>query len=262
MLENIQIENIIEIAKRAGAKILEIYNTNTDSWDVQVKSDNSPLTIADQESNKIICDKLVELHPDIPIVSEENKEILYDERKDFEYFWLIDPLDGTKEFIKRNGEFTVNIALVNKNRVVLGVVYVPALNILYWAKKGDGSFKIDMDGQSSQLIAKEFTKDDEGLIFVSSRSHINEETKSFIDQYKNPQNTSMGSSLKLVLVAEGKAHIYPRIGPTMEWDTGAAQIIVEEAGGKVVNYHTNEIFTYNKENLLNDYFVVYGNMKS
>lgn len=259
-LEDIKVQDIIEISKKAGEKILEIYNSNTDNWDVSVKSDNSPLTIADKESNKIICDKLVELYPDIPIISEENKEIPYSERKSFEYFWLVDPLDGTKEFIKRNGEFTVNIALVHKSTPVLGVVFVPALNILYWAKKGEGSFKIDTNGLQSKMNALKFSLNDEELIFVSSRSHSNEETEAFIGKFKNPKNTSMGSSLKLVLIAEGKAHIYPRLGPTMEWDTCAAQIVVEESGGKVVKYKDHEVFTYNKENLLNDFFVVYGNI--
>lgn len=258
---DIKINELESIARKAGDKILEIYHSASDDWEVSMKSDDSPLTKADQASNEIICSELERLYPEIPIISEENKEVPYEARSKYNLFWLVDPLDGTKEFIKRNGEFTVNIALVEKTRVVMGVVFVPVLNKLYWARKDEGSFLLEEGKEAQRLSAQGFSLEDEGLVFVASRSHINEETKAFINRFSKPESTSMGSSLKLVLVAEGKAHIYPRLGPTMEWDTAAAQIIVEEAGGKVVNYKDEKTFTYNKESLLNGYFVVYGKVK-
>ncbi len=260
-IQSLDTDYLINLTKKAGDLILSIYEEKKENWEVSFKSDQSPLTLADKTSNEYLCSELIKTYPDIPIISEENKEIPYSNRAGFKYFWLIDPLDGTKEFIKRNGEFTVNLALVYKNDVVAGIVHVPAKNWTYWAVKGSGAFKIEGTKPAVKLQAQEFTLNDENLIFVSSRSHINEETEAFISRFKNPQNTSMGSSLKLLLVAEGKAHIYPRLGPTMEWDTAASQIIVEEAGGKVVDYESNEKFRYNKENLLNNYFVVYGNLK-
>lgn len=260
MTKRINIRDIVEIAKKAGDKVIEIYNTNTENWNVETKSDNSPLTVADRDSNEIICRELERLYPDIPIISEENKEVPYDIRKNYAYFWLIDPLDGTKEFIKRNGEFTINIALVEGNKSVLGVVYAPVLNTCYYAKKDDGAYKKE-NGRTNKINCASFHKGDTGLKIVASRSHINQETKDFIGQFDQPETVSMGSSLKFLLVAEGKAHIYPRLGPTMEWDTGAAQIIVEEAGGKVLRYEDRKTFTYNKENLLNGFFIVYGEMK-
>jgi 3'(2'), 5'-bisphosphate nucleotidase len=260
MIEKIALSDIVRIAEKAGEKVLEIYHSKDINWEVEAKADDSPLTIADREANKIICDELEKLYPEIPIISEENKEVPYETRKDYQLFWLVDPLDGTKEFIKRNGEFTINIALVEGNRSVLGVVYAPVLGTCYFAKKNEGSFKTE-NGKTAQIHCAKFSKEDENLKVVASRSHINQETKDFIAQFKNPETVSMGSSLKFLLVAEGKAHLYPRLGPTMEWDTGAAQIVVEEAGGKVVKFEDNQTFTYNKESLLNGFFVVYGEMR-
>ncbi|MEA3496484.1 MAG: 3'(2'),5'-bisphosphate nucleotidase CysQ [Bacteroidota bacterium] len=259
--KNINIKELIKVSKQAGKKILEIYNSNIDKWDISKKDDNSPLTLADKESNKIICSTLEKLYPEIPIISEEEKEIPYEVRSKYEYYWLIDPLDGTKEFIKRNGEFTVNIALVKNHRVVLGVVYVPVMDKLYWGRKNDGAFLIDKNNNESKLQSASFSLSDKNLKIVASRSHLNDDTKKFMGKFKTPQTVSMGSSLKFMLIAEGKAHIYPRIAPTMEWDTAASQIIVEEAGGKVLKYENNEQFTYNKKSLLNGFFVVYGNVQ-
>jgi len=258
---NIQINDLIFIAEKAGSQILSIYYQENINWEVSFKSDSSPLTLADKVSNKTICDFLTEKYPQIPIISEENKSIDYEVRKVFPLFWLIDPLDGTKEFIKRNGEFTVNIALVENSKVVLGVVHVPCHQKTYFAQKNGGSFCINQ-GQKEAIKVLTFKSEDENLILVASRSHFNEETAAFVSKYKNPVLVSQGSSLKFMLIAEGKAHIYPRLGPTMEWDTAAAQIIVEESGGKVVSFIDDAQLIYNKQNLLNPYFYVTGNESS
>jgi 3'(2'), 5'-bisphosphate nucleotidase len=245
------IQNIISIAKQAGKKILKIYEKG---FSVEYKDDRSPLTEADKASNNLIVNKLTGLYPNIPILSEESKNIPFEKRKNWKYFWLIDPLDGTKEFIKKNGEFTVNIALIHSNRPILGVVYVPVKDILYYADK-NGSFKQEKNNNPEKLKPKENNRDK--LIVAASRSHFNKETKEYIESLgKEYELISAGSALKLCLVAEGKADIYPRLGPTMEWDTAAAHSIVKFAGKKVINYEANEELTYNKENLLNPWFIV------
>lgn len=253
------VKHVIEIAKEAGAAIQEIYE-KSEGIKIEKKSDNSPLTIADRTANKIICDALEQLPVRYPIISEENKAIPYEERKDFEYTWLVDPLDGTKEFIKRNGEFTVNIALIHQQQIVLGVVYASDRDEMYWAVKGEGAYQV-IDGKDVKLSAKDFTMKDDGLKVVCSRSHLNEGTQAFVDALANPELVATGSSLKFLIIAAGQAHVYPRLAPTMEWDTGAAQVILEEAGGSVIDHTTNKPLLYNKENLLNPHFVGYGNKK-
>ncbi|MEN0046620.1 MAG: 3'(2'),5'-bisphosphate nucleotidase CysQ [Bacteroidota bacterium] len=248
-------KEVCQIAKDAGAVILDIYNTA--DFGVEQKADDSPLTRADRDANKVICDGLEALAVKIPIISEENKAIPYEERKNFEYAWLVDPLDGTKEFIKRNGEFTVNIALIHNNQIVLGVVYTPVSDDLYWAVKGEGAYLVKED-ETTKLNANSFKMTDEGLGVVCSRSHLNEATQAFVDALENPARVPKGSSLKFLILAQGGAHLYPRLAPTMEWDTGAAQIVLEEAGGKVIAQDTNAPLQYNKENLLNPYFIAYG----
>lgn len=250
---------VVEIAAKAGVRIMEIYNA-AEGIVYDKKTDNSPLTQADREGNTIICSALEQLSVQFPIISEENKLLTYEERKNYDHFWLVDPLDGTKEFIKRNGEFTVNIALIKGQTPVMSVVLAPAINEMYWAVKGLGAFLIK-DGETTQLNAKEFTMSDEGLGVVCSRSHLNQETQDFIDKLDNPTKVSTGSSLKFLILAKGEAHLYPRIAPTMEWDTAAAQMILEAAGGKVISNETGEPLLYNKENLLNPYFVAYANVK-
>lgn len=252
-------EEVIGIAEKAGAAILKIYENESD-FNVEMKSDDSPLTKADRASNQVICDGLEKLSQVFPIVSEENKAIPYEERKDFDYYWLVDPLDGTKEFIKRNGEFTVNIALVHRQEPVFGVVYAPVLEEMYWAVKGQGAW-MQKGEEKQQLSALSFTMSDPGLKVVCSRSHLNEGTQAFIDALVDPEKVSRGSSLKFLLMAKGDAHVYPRLGPTMEWDTGAAQIVLEEAGGKVIDEETKAPLRYNKENLLNPYFIAYGQVE-
>ena len=250
------VKHVIEIAREAGAAIQEIYEKSA-GIEIEKKSDNSPLTIADRTANKIICDALEQLSVRYPIISEENKAISYEERKNFEYCWLVDPLDGTKEFIKRNGEFTVNIALIHQQQIVLGVVYASDRDEMYWAVKGEGAYQI-IDGKDVRLSAKNFTMKDDGLKVVCSRSHLNEGTQAFVDSLVNPELVATGSSLKFLIIAAGQAHVYPRLAPTMEWDTGAAQVILEEAGGSVIDHTTNKPLLYNKENLLNPHFVGYG----
>ena len=259
MLEQIEIQDIIIIAKDAGNAVMKIYNQN---FDVEYKPDNSPLTIADKKANEIIVTALNQLpvnsflQQNIPILSEEGRSIPYVERKNWEYFWLVDPLDGTKEFVNKNGEFTINIALIHKKKPILGVVYSPALNVCYWAKKGEGAFK---DGARLPLNNNE--KRDVYKI-VASRSHISDETTNFMESIETDKEKviiSIGSSLKICLVAEGEANIYPRLGPTMEWDTAAAHAIVNESDGLFNKYTDKDVYQehlYNKENLLNDWFVV------
>ncbi len=253
------IPGITAIARQAGAAILDIYNSGAD-FGVEAKSDDSPLTKADRASNAVICSALEVQFPEIPIVSEENKAIPYTERVHFTQCWMIDPLDGTKEFVQRNGEFTINIALIEAGMPVLGVMYVPVLDEMYWAVKGAGAW-MDAGNGVQPLHALEYSDADSGLKLVCSRSHMNEATTAFVNQYREPELVSRGSALKFMLIAKGEAHLYPRLAPTMEWDTAAAQIILEEAGGQVLHAQTGKPLVYNKENLLNPEFVAYGKVK-
>lgn len=246
-----------QIARDAGAAILDIYN-HPDNFQVEHKADDSPLTAADRAANTIICKGLEQLPELFPIISEENKAVPYATRREYAYYWLVDPLDGTKEFIKRNGEFTVNIALVHQQRVVMGVVYAPVLDELYWAAEGMGAFVVRQQGEPQPLHAPQYTRQDTGLKVVCSRSHLNDSTKAFVEALNAPDLVATGSSLKFLLIAAGQAHLYPRLAPTMEWDTAAAQIILEEAGGTVVHHDTGEPLRYNKEDLLNPFFVAAG----
>jgi 3'(2'), 5'-bisphosphate nucleotidase len=248
LLEKINLNDIKDIALKASEVIMEIYNKD---FEVEYKEDNSPLTEADLKSNEIICNSLINLYPNIPIMSEENKQTNYEERKDWEYYWCIDPIDGTKEFVKKNGEFTINIALIYNKEPVLGVVYTPVLDLMYSAKKGLGAFK---NGKRLPI-----ERDDDKYVIVASKSHMSEETQTYIDNIdttKEKEMISMGSSLKLCLVADGSADCYPRIAPTMEWDTAAADAIVRESGKMTYNFELEEPLIYNKKDLLNPNFVV------
>lgn len=247
-----------KIARAAGQAILEIYN-NASDLEIQSKADDSPLTIADQKANDIICAGLEKLDVQHPIISEENKQTAYAERQNWKTCWMVDPLDGTKEFIKRNGEFTVNIALIDQEEVVMGVVYAPALDEMYWATKGDGAYSF-IDGKEEKISVSTFTMKDKGLRVVCSRSHLNEGTQAFVDNLTDPELVSKGSSLKFLILAKADADLYPRIAPTMEWDTAAAQIILEEAGGEVLQYETDKKVVYNKEDLLNPFFIARGSV--
>jgi 3'(2'), 5'-bisphosphate nucleotidase len=241
---------VIDLARQAGAAILEVYGKVDSS--VEYKRDNSPLTEADLVSHRIIADGLAQITPPWPILSEESREIPYEQRREWQIFWLVDPLDGTKEFLKRNGEFTVNIALIQGAEPVLGVVYAPAIDKLYFSARGVGAFRQE-NGDNLPITT---AASGNGIIrVVMSRSHGSgeQEMKQFAGE--SPCETvSMGSSLKFCLVAEGAADVYPRTGPTMEWDTAAAQCVVEQAGGSVRDLEGN-LLSYNKISLLNPGFV-------
>jgi 3'(2'), 5'-bisphosphate nucleotidase len=249
---------LVGIAREAGEEILKIYHDEAAFDRVDFKADDSPLTLADQAAHHAIMDRLQALTPDIPVLSEEGRNIPHSERSQWDKFWLVDPLDGTKEFIKRNGEFTVNIALVEAHAVVMGCVHVPVKGTTYYAAKGEGAFVKQGEEDPKRITAATFGMKDKGLRIVCSRSHMSQEVEAYVAQFEQPDLVSMGSSLKLLMVAEGAADIYPRLGPTMEWDTAAAQIVVEEAGGTVINHETGGPLSYNKENLLNPYFIVFA----
>ena len=248
MLDKIDLNDIQKIALDAGNTIMAIYNRD---FSIEYKDDKSPLTEADLASNEVIIKALEKYN--IPIMSEEGKMIAYDDRKEWEYYWCIDPIDGTKEFIKKNGEFTVNIALIYKGSPILGVVYAPALGDMYKAKKGEGAFKND-----EKLPLKVNPDLTEKMSVVASKSHLSEETQTFIDRLetKSIEQVSKGSSLKLCMVAEGEADIYPRLAPTMEWDTAAADAVVRESGKMTYQFENELPVVYNKVDLLNPWFVV------
>ena len=242
---------LIPAAQAAGAAILEVYNSD---FAVERKEDRSPLTLADRRSHEILSAYLKKENS-FPVLSEEGKQVPYEERKRWEYYWLIDPLDGTKEFISRNGDFTVNIALIHRDRPVLGVIYVPVNGVLYYAQSGEGAFKLEQGSVHRLRVSNRR----ESLVVVGSRSHGTPQLSEYVDRvrdrYGEVQFASRGSSLKFCLVAEGAADIYPRLGPTMEWDTAAGQIIVEEAGGRVVEFESGLPMRYNKQELINPFFV-------
>lgn len=250
-LEN-RAEKVCAIALQAGQAILGVYNS--DDFNIELKEDSSPLTRADLASHKIIENELTTAFPELPFLSEESRPVAWEQRKDWMRYWLIDPLDGTKEFIKRNGEFTVNIALIEQGVPVLGVVFAPAIDTLYWGYQSNAWCR-----QASEVARpiRVIQKDQEVRPFqvVASRSHRSAELEGYLDSLPPHQRVAMGSSLKLCMVAAGKAHLYPRIGPTMEWDTAAADAIVRAAGGTVTTLD-GKVLVYNKPNMLNPYFLV------
>ena len=241
------------LAKQAGERILEIYNTE---FSVKEKDDRSPLTAADMASHKAIVAGLQALTPDVPVLSEEAAKIPFEERSGWHTYWLIDPLDGTKEFIKRNGEFTVNIALVHDGVPVLGVVHVPVSGVTYAACQGAGAVK-EVPGQGEQPIRVRKLSDGPVAV-VGSRSHRGDSLNSFLEKLGEYEIVSMGSSLKICLVAEGIADVYPRLGPTSEWDTAAAHCVVEQAGGSLTDLEMKPLRYNSKDSLLNPFFLVFG----
>ena len=252
---NMNVEELLKTAKKAalaaGTDILKIYESG--DFSVEAKADDSPLTLADKAAHHKIVSYLEKTG--LPILSEEGRDISYEERKNWEYFWLVDPLDGTKEFIKKNGEFTVNIALIYNGEPILGVVYPPVIGKVYWGVKGIGSFQ-EKNGEVEKIHTTKKSLSESGLKVVASRSHMSPETEAFVSKLDKPEVVSKGSSLKFLLVASGEADVYPRFGPTMEWDTAAAHAIVSEAGGKVTLEDHETPLSYNKMNLLNPYFIV------
>ena len=249
----IDISDLILMAIKAGEAIMEYYKTDHEA---DYKDDNSPVTAADRAAHEIIMQGLKEKYGDIPCISEEGYIPPYNERKEWNSFWLVDPLDGTKEFIGRRGDFTVNIALINGDSPEIGVIYVPAKGLLYYATKDGGAWKAEGTGDASRISVRKTTSSD-GLIVVGSRLHSSKEEEQFVSKFKVKEKKSYGSSLKFCAVAEGAADIYPRFNPTMEWDTAAGQCIVEIAGGTVVDTSGRRLI-YNKPSLKNGNFIVQG----
>ncbi len=247
-----RLDAVCELARAAGRAILDVYEHG---FEVVQKADGSPLTQADRAAHEVIAAGLRQLTPDIPLLSEESAAAPYEVRTGWERFWLVDPLDGTKEFVNRNGEFAVNLALVEGGRPVLGVVYVPVLGMSYYACRGRGAFK--HKGTEPPRALRTRPVPDGKPVVAASRSHAGPHLAAFLARLGPHATVHMGSSLKLCLVAEGAADLYPRLGPTMEWDTAAAQCIVEEAGGAVLDRHGRAL-TYNKPDLHNPWFVAAG----
>lgn len=256
MNQVIDIDKIIAIAEEAGNAIMEVYGGN---FEVMQKEDRSPVTEADRKANAVILHGLSQLYPDIPYISEETRQLPYEKRKEWKRLWIIDPLDGTKEFIKRNGEFTVNIALVENGIPVMGVVYVPVQSLTYAGIKGAGSFKL-VDGKRVTISNPSHYSNKNSITVVASRSHLSPETGEFIEKLKaggkQVEFVSSGSSIKICMVAEGKADVYPRFAPTMEWDTAAAHAVALYADCKILDAQSGKPLVYNKEDLRNPFFVV------
>ncbi len=255
-MNNIQqyLDHVIAISKQAGAAIMKVYATD---FSVECKSDESPLTQADLASHDVIVQALKLMTPDIPVLSEESEQIAAEVRNSWAVYWLIDPLDGTREFVKRNGEFTVNIALIKNHISVLGVVYAPVNELLYYAVAGQGAFKQVRHHPPKRIMTKPLNI--EHIIVAGSRSHSDHKLQQFltnllVETGTTPELIHMGSSLKICLVAEGGAHVYPRIGPTFEWDTAAAHCVLNEANGEILDI-SGESLRYNtKKSLLNPTF--------
>ena len=247
-------EAAAEIAREAGQKIMEVYATD---FEVRNKTDRSPLTRADMASHEVICDGLAGLTPDIPVLSEEAAHLPYSTRKTWDQYWLVDPLDGTREFIKRNGEFTVNIALIRNHYPVLGIIYVPVKRLCYYAVKNEGAYKKGNGEAAVRLRTK--TSRAGSLVAAGSRSHGGKRQQAFFRKLgNNVEAISIGSSLKFCLVAEGIVDIHTRFGPTSEWDTAAGQCIVEEAGGRVTDMEFSRLRYNAKDSLLNPDFLVFA----
>ena len=258
----------IKASLKAGEVIMQVYNK--EDFNIEIKGDDSPLTEADKKANDIINSFL--LPTEIPIISEENRQTDYSVRKEWNTCWIVDPVDGTKEFIKRNGEFTVNIALVTKGKPVLGVIYVPVSKTIYFADVNEGKgFKTELSSHNESIeevikkatVLKPKNSNSKEIQVVGSRSHMSQETLDYVEKLKEKGNNveivSKGSSLKFCLVAEGNADVYPRFAPTMEWDTAAGQAICNSVGIEVISNKTNKSLLYNKENLLNPWFLVSKN---
>jgi len=246
-------QSVIAIARQAGAAIMEIYQQD---FAVEQKADRSPLTEADLAAHRVIVDGLRRITPDIPVLSEESSSIPFAERSNWQRYWLVDPLDGTKEFVKRNGEFTVNIALIDSHTPILGVVCIPVTGRVYYGTRELGAWRQDL-GREPVAIRVE-PHHNRPVRVAGSRSHAGDSLRQYLENLGEHEIVSMGSSLKLCLVAEGQADVYPRLGPTSEWDTGAAQAVVEAAGGRVTDLEMRDLRYNTKESLLNPHFLVFG----
>lgn len=245
-------KDVCVIARQAGLKILQVYNSD---YDIHKKADETPVTTADMLAHELICQQLQSLTPEIPVLSEESTRIPYDIRKKWQRYWLVDPLDGTREFIKHNDEFTVNIALIENTQSILGVIYVPVTEHTYYAWHKGGAYKTNETGQNWRIHTRPLP----GTPVVSgSRSHATEKLQSYLTKLGHIELLSIGSSLKSCMVAEGQVDLYPRLGPTSEWDTAAAQCIVEEAGGRIVQTNMQPLRYNTKDSLLNPEFFAFG----
>ena len=249
------LSDLLEVSKNAGKAIMEIYETN---FEVKLKRDNSPVTEADMLSHEIICNSLRKITPTIPIISEESSDISFEMRSSWEKYWLIDPLDGTKEFITKNGEFTVNIALIEYSKPVLGVIHAPALNKTYWGSKELGSSYYQKNSQKEVEIKIRDFKDRDTLRIMISRSHPSEDLEKWLNNINKYKIVTMGSSLKLCALAKGDADIYPRFGSTCEWDIAAGHAILKYAGGSVLTLEKKELEYGKKESFINPYFIASG----
>ncbi len=246
----------VNIARDAGKAILTIYDAG---FNIKEKEDKSPLTDADLASHNLIIQRLTELSPEIPILSEESAKLPFEERASWETYWLVDPLDGTREFIKRNGEFTVNIALIHQHQSIIGVINVPVLDVDYFAWENGGSYKAEQNGEAKKISVKKLNESGSSQLTVAgSRSHGSEMMQQYMEKLGNVETISMGSSLKFCLVAEGRADLYPRLGLTSEWDTAAAHCIVVQAGGYITKTDMSPLEYNTKDSLLNPFFFVYG----
>jgi 3'(2'), 5'-bisphosphate nucleotidase len=250
------LSEVVALARRAGDAILGVYGQQ---FEVTNKADQSPLTLADTKSHEIIVHGLQALTPDVPVLSEEASDIPYAQRSQWQRYWLVDPLDGTKEFVKRNGEFTVNIALVDEHRPVLGAVYAPVLDRMYSGAVALGAWRADGGGAARPIAVRAETPSP--LRVVGSRSHPSPELAAYLAGLPPHEITDMGSSLKICLVAEGAADIYPRLGPTSEWDTAAAQAILESAGGRMIDLAGRPLRYNSKDDLLNPHFLAFGDQR-
>ena len=250
---SIYLQEVIDISRQAADKIIEIYNSG---FSVEKKDDRTPLTEADLAAHNTIVAGLTKMTPDIPVLSEESAKISFEERSSWQRYWLVDPLDGTREFIKRNGEFTVNIALIENGESVLGVIVVPVTGLTYSACRDQGAYRQEPGQQPSKMLVR--SVDPQQKIIAGSRSHGSERMQQFLAKVGPHELISMGSSLKSCLVAEGKADIYARLGLTSEWDTAAAQCVVEEAGGQLTRLDMSPLRYNTKDSLLNPDFLVFG----
>jgi 3'(2'), 5'-bisphosphate nucleotidase len=243
---------LLPVADSAGAAIMKVYDG---AFAVERKDDDSPLTLADLESQRIIVESLRQMTPDIPILSEESAHAPWSERRSWRELWVVDPLDGTREFVKRNGEFTINIALVDRHEPVLGVVSAPAQGVTYWGAAGIGAFRRDERGSVSRIRVSPPASP---LRVVGSRSHMSPETAAYLARFPAHEMTGIGSSLKFCLLAEGRAELYPRFGPTSEWDTAAGQALLEAAGGQVTRLDGHRLRYNCRESLINGDFVAFS----
>jgi 3'(2'), 5'-bisphosphate nucleotidase len=252
---------LCELLWRVSDEIMRIYEAAPQEQGLAWKADESPLTAADLRAQALIADWLAEHCAEIPLISEESQHRPYAERAKDAYCWLLDPLDGTREFVNRTGDFTINLALIEGQEAVMGLVFLPVFGQAYWALKGKGAYRQVRGQEAERIEAADFAWEDSGLLVAGSRSHFDPQTQAFVDKLHAPLFLARGSALKFTMIAEGSAQVYPRCSPTSEWDTAAAQVIVEEAGGVVLDWDTGQPLRYNKPDFRNPYFLCHGKLR-